>query len=129
MVKNFSEIGFNYSVFDNITFPEFSALTNQTKQQFVESIPATANRITEGYYGIIILIIMGIWLMWMLSDQTQFGLFRYSSIRALSITLGIILTIGINMVQIGFMTSFVHLTILTTFFTILFIYILISNPS
>lgn len=129
MAKNFTEIGFNFSVFDSITFDEFNNLTNQTGQEFIESIPATANSITDGYYGIIILIVMGIWLIWMLSDQTQFGYFRYSSVRALAITLGIMITFGVNMIQIGFMTSFIHLTILTTLFTIIFLYILISNPS
>lgn len=129
VAKNFTEIGINFSAFSNVSFPEFSALTNQSGQEFVQSIPVTANSITDGYYGIITLIVMGIWLIWMLSDQTQFGLFRYSSIRALAITLGIMLTFGINMVQIGFMTSFIHITILTTFFTIIFIYIVASNPS
>ena len=128
MVKNYTEIGINFNVFQNTSFSDFN-ITNQTKQQFIESIPETANNVTDGYFGIIILFVMGIWLMWMLTDSTQFGLFRYSSIRALTITLGIMLTFGINLLQIGYMTSFVHLTILSTFFTILFIYILISNPS
>jgi len=129
MAKNFTEIGINFNAFDNISFPEFEALTNQTRNEFIQSIPTTANTITDGYFGIVILIIMGIWLMWMLSDKTQFGLFRYSSIRALTITLGIILTFGINMIQIGYMTNFVQLTILTTVFIMLFVYVLISNPS
>ncbi len=129
MAKNFTEIGINFDVFNNVTFSEFSDLTNLTRNEFIESIPEIANSSTGGYYGIIILIIMGIWLIWMLSDKTQYGLFRYSSIRALAITLGIILTFGINMVQIGYMTNFVHLSILTTFFILIYVYVLISNPS
>ena len=129
MAKNFSEIGINFDVFANTTFDQFSNLTNQTTKEFIQSIPATANTITDGYFGLVILLVMGTWLVWMLSDVTQFGLFRYSSIRALTISLAIILTFGINMIQVGFMTNFVHLTILSTFFVILFVYILISNPS
>lgn len=129
MAKVFNEIGINFDVFQNASFNEFSNITNQTTQEFIQSIPATANTITDGYFGLVILLVMGIWLVWMLSDVTQFGLFRYSTIRALTIALAIIVTFGINMIQIGFMTNFVHLTILSTFFTILFVYILISNPN
>ena len=129
MAKVFNELGINFDVFQNATFTEFSNLTNQTGQEFIQSIPTVANSITDGYYGIIILIVMGVFLVWMLSDITQFGLFRYSSIRALTIALAIIITFGINMIQIGYMTSFIHLTILTTFFMVLFVYILISNPN
>ncbi len=129
MAKNFSEIGINFDVFQNTTFDQFNNLTNQTTQEFIQSIPATANAITDGYFGLVILLVMGVWLVWMLSDVTQFGLFRYSSVRALTISLAIVLTFGINMIQIGYMTSFVHLTILSTFFIILFIYVLISNPN
>lgn len=129
MVKNFTEIGINFNVFQNVSFDQFNNLTNQTQAEFIQSIPNTANSVTYGLYGIVILLILGIFLMWMLSDQTQFGLFRYTSIRALGITLGIILSFGINMIQIGYMTNFIQLTILNTFFIIIFIYILISNPS
>lgn len=126
---NFTEIGINFNVFANTSFTEFSNLTNQTTNDFIESIPTTANNITDGYFGIVILLVMGVWLMWMLSDKTQFGLFRYSSVRAMVITLGIILTFGINLIQIGYMTSFVQLTILSTLFIIMFVYVLIANPS
>jgi len=129
MAKNFSEIGINFNVFENVSFSEINGLTNQTQQEFIQSIPAVANTITGGYVGIIILLTMGVFLLWMLSDQTQFGLFRYSTLRALGISLGIIITFGINMIQIGYMTSFIQLNILVTFFILIFIYIFISNPS
>lgn len=129
MAKNFSEIGINYSAFNNVSFESINNITNQSSNQFIESIPATANSITDGWFGIVMLVVMGIWLLWMLMDQTNFGYFRYSSVRALGISLGIVITFGINMVQIGWMTSFIHLTILTTIYIMVLSYIIITNPS
>lgn len=129
MAENFSTIGINFDVFNNVSFDAFSSITNQSKIQFIESIPETANTLTDGYIGIVMLIIMGIWLVWMLTDISQFGLFRYSTIRGLGIALGIMAVFGINLVQIGFMTSFIHLTILTNLYLLILIYIIVSNPT
>lgn len=129
MVANFSEIGINFSVFNNVNFPEFSNITNSTTQQFIENIPIQANNVTGGYYGIVVLVTLGIFLIWMLSDITQFGLFRYSTVRALGIALGIMETMGVMMMAVGYMTNFVHLTIIGTLYIIVLVYIIVSNPS
>lgn len=129
MAANFSEIGINFSVFDNISIPGITNFTNQTKQEFIESIPALANSTTDGYYGIVILVTLTIFLIQMFTDITQYGLFRYSTIRGLGIALGIASTIGIIMLSIGYMTNFIHLSIVITLYILILVYIIISNPS
>ena len=128
MAANFSEVGINFSVFNNLSFPDLINITNVTKQEFIESIPAIANQTTNGYYGIVVLVVLLIFITWMLSDISQFGLFRYSTIRSLGIALGIVLTFGIMMVAVGYMTSFIQLSILSVLYTIVLLYIYISNP-
>jgi len=129
MAENFTAIGINFSVFDNISFEGFNNLTNQTATQFINNIPEQANTITDGYYGIVVLIVLGIFLVQMFSDISQFGLFRYSTIRSLGMALGIITTFGIMMVSVGYMTNFIHLTTLSTLYIIILIYIILSNPT
>jgi len=129
MAGNFSEVGINFSIFQNISFDSMINATNLTGQEFVASIPETANTLTEGYYGAVVLIVMGIVLIQLLSDISQYGLFRYSTVRALAISLGIMCTFGVNMLAIGFMTNFIHLVTFHTLYILLLIYIIISNPS
>lgn len=131
MPQNFSEVGINFSVFENVGdgLTGLTNLTNTTTQQFINNIPIQANILTDGYYGIIVLIVMAIFLLSMLTDITQYGLFRYSSVRGLAIALGITSTFGIMLVSVGFMTNYIHLTTIVTLYLLLLVYILISNPS
>ncbi len=131
MAANFSEIGINFSVFDNVAggLEGLTNLTNQTAQEFIANIPIQANATTGGYYGIVVLVVMGLFLVQMLADVSQYGLFRYSTVRALAITLGIMSTIGIVMVAIGYMTNFIHLTSVVTLYILMLLYIISTNPS
>lgn len=129
MAANFSEIGINFTVFEDISFEGFNNLTNQTAKEFIANVPVIANTVTDGYYGIVVLIVLGIFLLQMLTDISQFGLFRYSTVRAFAITLGIMTTFGIMMVSVGFMTNFIHLTIISTLYIMFLVYILLNNPT
>ena len=131
MAQNFSEIGINFDVFANVSqgLEGLTNLTNQTAQEFIANVPVQANALTGGYYGIVVLIIMGIFLLQLFSDVSQYGLFRYSSVRALAITLGIMSIFGIMMISVGFMTSYIHLSVVVTLYILLWIYIFISNPT
>ena len=131
MPQNFSEVGINFSVFGDVGsgLTGLTNLTNTTPANFIANIPVHANEVTGGWYGIIILIAMGIFLVAMLTDITQYGIFRYSSVRGLTIALGIMSTFGIMMMSVGFMTNYIHLTSIVTLYLLLLIYIIISNPS
>lgn len=129
MAANFSEVGINFSIFQDVNFNSLNNLTNVTKEEFINSIPQQANTLTDGYYGIVVLIVLGIFLIQMFSDISQYGLFRYSTVRALGMALGIMTTFGVVMINIGFMTNFIHLSVISTLYLIVLLYIIISNPS
>lgn len=118
----------NWSVLTDATVPDLN-LTNATMQEIMNRVPETANSITNNYYGIIVLLTIGIFLYWVLTDKTQFGYFRYSEIRGLGISLGIISIFGIVMLSIGLITNIIHISMLFTLFTMTLIYTIIKNPS
>lgn len=123
-----SEYYINWSSLNNITPPDLN-ISNITAQALINRVPETANSITNNYYGIVVLLIMGIFLYWVLTDKTQFGYFKYSEIRGLGISLGIINIFGIVMLSIGFITNIMHISMLFTFFLMTLTYTVIKNPS
>ena len=69
-------------------------------------VPERANEISGGYYGVIILMIIGIYYYWFLTDKSPTATMRYSNIRALCMAVGVMLILGINLVQIGYICQF-----------------------
>lgn len=128
-MANITEIGINWSAFNSINqINETLNFGNQTKQEFINSIPTQANNMTYDFYGIIVLIILLIYLIWYLGDKSQYGQFRYSNVRSLGVGLGIVSTLGVIMVMTGFMTNFIHLSTLVTLYIFILIYIYVNNP-
>lgn len=121
------KIGLNLTQLTN-TPPPIPEWTNYTATEFINYIPEHANTVTDGYFGIITLITLGIFLFWLLSDRNQFGQYRYSIIRAFGISMGICLLIGMQLIQIGYIVNFVHLAIIMGFYILMNIYVIIKNP-
>lgn len=114
-LNNFSQIDYN--------------MTNITSQELMNRVPETANTMTNGYYGIIVLVILAVFLYWIYTDKTQFGNFRYSEVRGLGLSLGVSTIMGLNMLSIGLITNVIHLTALFLTFLITWGYTYIKNPS
>lgn len=123
-----SEYTINWSAFESAETIDFN-LTNVTAQQLLERVPETANSMTDGYYGIIVLMIIGIFLYWLMTDKTNFGYFKYSEIRGLGISLGVISIIGVVMLSIGYIVNFIHVATLVTLFSLTIMYTFLKNPS
>lgn len=128
-MPNFTTIGINFDVFNNISVEGITNLTNVTSTEFINNVPIQANNVTGGYYGIVVLVVLIIFLIQMLTDISQYGLFRYSTVRGLGIALGIAATFGIMMISVGYMTNFIHLSIVVTLYLLILIYIIIVNPT
>lgn len=118
----------NWSAFESAGTIDFN-LTNQTAQELLNRVPETANTMTGGYYGIIILVIMGLFIYWLLTDKTQYGYFKYSEIRGVGISLGIITIFSIVMLSIGYMVNIMHAATLMTIYAVAIIYTILKNPS
>lgn len=128
MAANFTPIGINFDALNNLTAPEFG-FQNFTQSQLIDYIPQNANTVTGDLYGVVVLSVLLIFLMWMLTDLTQFGVFRYNGIRAFGISLGIVSTIGIMMLSINYAVNFIHVSIMVALYIIMLVYIIIANPS
>lgn len=120
-------IGLNFTAFQE-TPPPIPEFVNQTATEFINSIPENANNMTFGYYGIIVLITLAIFLIWLMCDRSQYGKFGYSIVRGWGIAMGITLIFGVNLIQIGYIVDLTHLGVLMGFYILMFIYIIIKNP-
>ena len=121
------KIGLNFGRVADSSPPAFN-WTNYTKEQFIDEIPAQANALTGDYYGIIVLMAISVFLLWVLTEKTNYGFFRYSHIRALGLSLGIVSVLGVAMVQVGYMTNYIHLGILIALYSLMIIYTMLKNP-
>lgn len=128
MAANFTEIGINFSALNNLSTPNFG-FESLSKNDFIDYIPQNANAVTNDYYGIIALSVMLIFLIWLLSDVSQFGFFKYNSIRAFGISLGIVSTIGIMMLSINYAVNFIHIGTLMALYIIMLVYTILANPT
>lgn len=123
-----TEYAINWSYLNNISIPDYN-ITNLTAQELMNKVPETANSITNNYYGLIVLTIMLIFLYWVLTDKTQYGYFRFSEIRGLGISLGIVSIFGIVMLNTGLITNIIHVTWFFMCYVICVIYTVLKNPS
>ena len=123
-----TEIPINWSAFESASSIDFN-LTNLTSQELMNRIPESANTITGGYYAIVVLMVIGIFLYWLFTDKTQFGYFKYSEIRGIGISLGIISILGIVMLSVGFAVHFQHIAMLITLHSLSVLYTFLKNPS
>jgi hypothetical protein len=123
-----TEYYINWSSLNNITPPDLN-ISNNTIQELLNKVPETANTITNGYYGIVVLLMMLIFLYWVLTEKTQYSYFKYSEIRGLGISLGIVNVFGIVMLSIGYIVNIIHVSMLFTFFVMALTYTIVKNPS
>ena len=121
------KIGLNFSELTTNP-PPIPEFVNMSAIELINYIPDNANTMTNGYYGLIVLLVLGIFLFWLFSDRGQFGQFRYSVIRALGLSMGICLMFGIQMIQIGYITNLIHLGYFLGFYMMMNIYVIINNP-
>jgi hypothetical protein len=108
-------IGLNLSALSDISAPNISI--NQTATGILNQLPVTANDSTGGFFAYIVLATIFIITYWYISDKSPLGDFRYSDIRALNLSLGITASIGLTLVTIGFIYSW--MAVVLTFFAFL----------
>lgn len=103
------KIGLNVSSLGNISGPTFDIPTSTSG--WLTSAIAKANILTNGFYGLISLAIMFLFLIWKLGDRSSASDFQYSKIRAGGIA-GLMCGItGIFMLSIGIFTDLYHVVI------------------
>jgi len=121
------KVGLNISALGNIAPPNITIPT--TGKEAIQQVPITANVLTLGYLGHILLTGFFILLYLILSDKSPLGEFRYSDLRAFTITSGIVTLFGLTLVQAEFISNFFIVGLSVTIFVIGNILLLKSSPS
>lgn len=103
------KVGINFSGIGNVTNPEINVTTNVV--EWVADIPYKANEVTGGNLGTAVMGVLFAYMSITLSDRNEFGKFRYSNIRAIGISAGVVSLVGIVMVNIGYYSNFIPIGI------------------
>lgn len=114
-------INLNLTVLENMPTINTSIVPN-TSASFLSNAITYANNITNGYLGYLMLITLSIILYITLSDKTPYGDFNYDDSRAITISLGVSAIIGINMIEINFITSLVSVGFMISCYIFAYIY-------
>ena len=101
----FQKIGIDLESLKDISAPNIQI--NETASTLLEQLPRTANEITGGYFAYIILGAIFIITYWLLSDKSPLGEYRYTDLRALSLSFGITASVGLQVISIGFIESWI----------------------
>lgn len=97
------KVGLNLTALGNIQSPNITI--EQTAIAIFQELPNNAATITGGYFPYIIMGAMFLITYWMLVDKTPLGDFKYSDLRGLTITFGIVSSIGIVLLTTGMIYS------------------------
>ena len=120
------QVGVDLEALAGLEAPIINITTNA--RDILMELPRHANESTGGLFGYIVLFTIFIVTYWYLSDKSPLGEFRYSDVRALTISFGISASIGLTQVSIGFITSWVAVVFfLLSFMTSFLILLAIEN--
>lgn len=97
------KVGLNLTALGDITAPNISI--NQTATTILQELPTNATALTGGFFPYLVLSAIFIITYWYLSDKTPLGDFKYSDLRALTLSFGITASVGITQITIGFIES------------------------
>lgn len=98
-----TKTGLDLSALADIQPPNISI--QDTAIGLLNELPRNANEITNGWFAYLILFTIFVLTYWYLSDKNPLADFKYSDIRALTLSFGITSSIGITLVTIGFIES------------------------
>lgn len=105
-----TKVGLNLTALENITVPDFGL--NRTASEILEDIPRKANEVTGGFYGLIVLVVLFIFLWWKLQQvEVIGGDFGYDQFRAVGIASGVCSILGIYCLNVGLFVNFYHIVI------------------
>lgn len=102
------KVGINLTALNNVTPPTLDV--NYTAVGFLNMLPQNADTITGGYFAYFVLLCMFVVTYWYLSDKSDLGVFRFSDLRALTISFTITGSMGVMLVMSGFLYSWIAVT-------------------
>lgn len=110
------KVNLNLSALNDITPPNISIGSNA--KEFLQNLSVNANTLTHGYLPHILLGGVFALLYLILADKSPFGEFKYSDLRAFTLTSGIVSMLGLTLLEIGFFNNLYVIGLTTTLFII-----------
>lgn len=110
-------VGLDLNALQNISAPVIDI--NQTASAILNELPYKAQEITGGYFAYIILFGILILTYWYLSDKNPLGDFRYSDLRALTLSLGIVSSIGLVQISANLIQNWMIVAFMLLGFTLM----------
>jgi len=111
----------NLTALNNLTNPEFNTTAINNSQELIHNMTNNANTTTDGYFGLIIMLLICIWLFYLMFKED--GFFRYDFIESVLISTGIITILGIVMILSDIISSWQHVM----WFGIMFVIFVIAK--
>lgn len=108
----FTKIGINFDGLQDIE--PLNIETPSTAEGFIQQGIDKANEFTNGYLGLMVSSTMFLYLVYTLTDTSEFGSFRYSYIRGIGIAASIVSIFGILALIGGIFNNFYHIVIFMT---------------
>lgn len=121
-------IPLNWLALQNLSPPEFN-FNYTSPQQFLNDLSPRANELSNDWLASIVLVTLAIYLIWIYSDKSPYGNYRYNIPRALGIALGQVIIMGIVMVSIGVYQDILMVFYMGAVWIFILIYIIAFNPS
>lgn len=105
-----TKVGINLSALNNVTQPTFTL--KNTSDEFLADIPTKANEVTGGYYGLVVLVGVFIYLWWKLQQSVlEGGDYDYDQFRSMGIAASICSILGLYCLNIGIFVNLYHVII------------------
>lgn len=106
----------NISAINNLSTFEFNTSSINNTQNITENIVQTANTSSDGYIGLIIMLLLYLWLTYVLTKED--GLFRLDFVKGNIYSTGIVVIIGFALIIGNLISEFRHVIWFVTLFTV-----------
>lgn len=97
----------NITALNNISNPEINTTIINNSQELTQNIFNNANTSTDGYFGLILYLVLFFWLLYIMFRED--GFFRYDFLKSLVLSSGIVTIFGFSLILSGLVTSFQHI--------------------
>lgn len=105
-----TKIGINVTGFEELSTPDFN-LKNESNE-ILADIPVKANEVTGGYYGLVVLVGLFVFLWYKLQQTSlQGGVFDYGQWRSVGMASSICAILGLFSINMGLFVNFYHVVI------------------
>jgi len=111
----------NLTALNNLSNPTFNITKINNSQELINNTVNNANVSTEGYFGLIVMTLIFLFLFYLMFRED--GFFRYDFIESILISSGIITILGITMILSDIITSWQHVM----WFGIIFVIFIIAK--